>query len=664
MADLQRAREEMVRRHIAARGIRDPGVLAAMRAVPREAFIAPELAEFAYTDAPLPLARGQTISQPYIVALMTAALRLQPGDRVLEIGTGSGYAAAVLARIAREVYTVERHEELATTAAARLRELGFTNVHVLHGDGTLGWGEHAPYDAIIVAAGGPEIPQPLLDQLAAGGRLVIPVGEDRTVQTLVRLTRNADGTFVREDLGDVRFVPLIGARGWLEEEEWTGSPRRSVRPQTVAHLLREVAEPITDAVNRADVGALVERIGDAEVVCIGEATHGTSEFYALRAHITRVLVRDRGFTIVAAEADWPDAARIHRHVRGLPEIEPPAWRAFARFPQWMWRNHEVLAFIEWLREWNLARPPVGFYGLDLYSLYRSIRLVLEYLDRVDPAAARVARERYASLMPWEGDPATYGRAVVTGRYRDCEDEVVAMLRDMLKRELDYAARDGEHFLDATGNARVVADAERYYRAMYYGGSRSWNLRDEHMFATLEALRRFHGPDAKAVLWAHNSHLGDAAATEMSVRGELNLGHLCRRAFGERAYLIGFGTDHGTVAAAHDWDGPMEIMRVQPAHPSSYERLCHDAAVPAFVLPLRNPARDAVREELGEPRLERAIGVVYRPQTEIQSHYFHAVLPHQFDEWIWIDETRAVRPILDAEARTFPRVHPFAPYGPP
>ena len=254
----------------------------------------------------------------------------------------------------------------------------------------------------------------------------------------------------------------------------------------------------------------------------------------------------------------------------------------------MWRNHEVLEFVEWLREWNAAHAPVGFYGLDLYSLYRSIRLVLDYLDRVDPDAARIARERYGGLTPWEGDPATYGRAVVTGRYRACEEEVVAMLRDMLARELDYAARDGEHFLDAVGNARVVANAERYYRAMYYGGSASWNLRDQHMFETLEALLRFHGPDAKAVLWEHNSHLGDAAATEMGVRGELNVGHLCRQAFGDRAYLVGFGTDHGTVAAAHDWDGPMGVMAVRPAHPQSYERLCHDAEVPAFFLPLREP----------------------------------------------------------------------------
>jgi protein-L-isoaspartate(D-aspartate) O-methyltransferase len=663
MTDLAAARERMVRDHLAGRGLRDRRVLDAMGTVPREAFLPPELAEFAYEDAPLPIAQGQTISQPYIVALMTAALELGPSDRVLEIGTGSGYAAAVLARVAREVYTVERHAELAEAARGRLRDLGFDNVHVLHGDGTVGWSAHAPYDAIVVTAGGPEIPPALVEQLAPGGRLVIPVGDDRSLQTLVRLTREPDGRLRREDLGDVRFVPLIGAQGW-DEETWTGRPRPASGAASVGRLVREVAEPIVGQGAHLDLAGLIERIGDARIVCLGEATHGTSEFYALRAEITKALIRERGFTVVAAEADWPDAARIDRYVRGQPPARVPEWRAFARFPQWMWRNHEVLGFVEWLREWNATRTPVGFYGLDLYSLYRSIRLVLDYLDRVDPPSARIARQRYGALMPWEGDPATYGRAVLGGRYRACEEEVVGMLRDMLAREVDYATRDGHHFLDAVGNARVVANAEAYYRIMYYGGAASWNLRDSHMFETLEAVLRFHGPQAKAVLWEHNSHLGDAAATEMAVRGELNVGHLCRRTFGDGAYLLGFGTDHGHVAAAHEWDGPMRVMAVRPSHPQSYEHVCHLAEVPAFLLPLRHPRRAEVRDELTPPRLERAIGVVYRPDTELQSHYFHAVLPAQFDEWAWFDETRAVRPVTDDEARRLPRAHPFAPYGPP
>jgi protein-L-isoaspartate(D-aspartate) O-methyltransferase len=664
MLDLSHARERMVRTQIAARGVRDPAVLEAMRTVPREAFLPPELEEFAYADAPLPIERGQTISQPYIVALMAAAARLGPGDRVLEIGTGSGYAAAVLGRIAREVYTVERHEELAKLAADRLAGLGFSNVAVRHGDGTLGWAEHAPYDAIVVAAGGPKVPEALLDQLAPGGRVVIPVGEGRGFQQLVRVTREIDGGLRREELGDVRFVPLIGAQGWAAEPaEWNGRPGRAPsRPVTLAHLVREAAEPI-ESIDAGDLGAVLERISGSRLVLLGEATHGTSEFYRMRARITQELVRTHGFRIVAVEADWPDARRVNRYVQGLPDGHRPEEPAFTRFPTWMWRNHETWRFIEWLRSFNAAiREPglkAGFYGLDLYSLFTSIRSVLEYLERVDPQAARIARERYSCLTPWQSDPQAYGRAAISGRYRVCEKEAVAMLRDMLSRELEYAERDGERFLDAVQNARLVADAERYYRAMYHGATVSWNQRDQHMFDTLEALLAFCGPASKAVVWAHNSHLGDARATEMSARGELNLGHLCRQRHGDSAFLVGFGTDRGTVAAAHEWDQPMRIMSLRPGHPESYERLCHEAGVEAFFLHLRAPAREEVRSELAAPRLERAVGVIYRPETELQSHYFHASLPHQFDEYIWFDETRAVRPVTVDEARDLAALHPFS-----
>lgn len=665
MADSAERRGRMVAAQIEARGLRDPRVLHAMRSVPREAFLPAEMEEFAYEDTPLPIAQQQTISQPYIVALMAAALQLEPTDRVLEIGTGSGYAAAVLARIASHVYTVERHAELADAARRKLAECGFANVSVLHGDGTLGWAEHAPYDAIVVAAGGPQVPEPLLDQLAPGGRLLIPIGEDRALQELVRVTRTASGALERESLGDVRFVPLIGAAGWDAEEkedEWNGRPaRRPSRPATIAQLVREVAEPI-ESLESCDLAPLLERIGDARLVLIGDATHGTSEFYRMRARITQSLVRTKGFRVVAIEGDWPDVARLDRYARGGTD-DPSAAPVFQRFPTWMWRNHEMLAFVEWLRAHNFERTGrealVGLYGLDLYSMFTSIERVLAYLDRVDPEAGRTARRRYGCLTPWSADPQAYGHAAITGRYRVCEREAVAMLRDMLDRRLAYADFDGERFLDGVGNARLVANAERYYRAMYYRSHESWNLRDAHMFETLQAILAFHGEDAKAVVWEHNSHLGDARATEMTARGELNVGQLCRQHYGDAAYLIGAGTDHGTVAAAAAWDAPMEEMRVRDAHPASYERICHEAGVPAFFLQLRQPAHEAVRAELVPPRLERAIGVVYRPQNEIPSHYFHATLPHQFDEYVWFDETSAVRPVTSHDSSQLTTGHPFA-----
>lgn len=656
-----RRREHMVNAHLAARGIRDERILEAFRSVPREDFVPEELSEFAYEDAPLPIGEGQTISQPYVVAVTIEALGLRGGERVLEIGTGSGYAAAVLSRIAKEVYTVERLEPLARSAKDRLERLGYSNVHVLCGDGTLGWRENAPYDAIAVAAGGPKIPEALLEQLAIGGRLVIPVGPDESSQSLVRVIRESETEFEKEDLGDVRFVPLIGEQGWAEPAHVLPAKGRSSGASSVARLVREVAEPLDD-IETGSIDALLERIADARVVLLGEATHGTSEFYRMRARITRELIARRGFSFVAIEGDWPDAARVEDYVLGEGRRSPLVLTPFDRFPTWMWRNEEVHDFVDWLRAYNADHPrqKVGFHGLDLYSMFTSIAEVLAYLDRVDPDAARVARHRYAALTPWQKDPAAYGEAVLVGRYRSSENAVVAMLRDLLERRLEYVQHDGARFFDAAQNARVVANAERYYRAMYYGSATSWNLRDEHMFDTLVSLLAFHGPESKGIVWAHNTHVGNALATEMSARGEHNIGQLCRARFGRDAYIVGFGTDHGTVAAAHDWDEPVQIMNVRPSHAESYERVFHEAELPAALVHLRDPVRRAVREELEPARLERAIGVVYRPETELASHYFQATLPAQFDEWIWFDETNAVRPLAPPSRRSadLPETYPF------
>jgi protein-L-isoaspartate(D-aspartate) O-methyltransferase len=654
-------RNQMVAQQVAARCIHDSAVLDAMREVPRGAFVPDELREFAHEDTPLPIGAGQTISQPYVVAVMVEALHLRPEDRVLEVGSGSGYAAAVMSRICRHVDAIERHRELVDASSRALAELGYDNVEVHHGDGTLGLPEAAPFDAILVSAGGPAVPDALRDQLAVGGRIVIPVGGEAHLQRLVRVTRDGPDEFDEEDFGPVSFVPLIGAHGWQE----TSAPKRVSRgpAETLPERIARASEAFSD-LRDADLGPLLGRIGDRRLVLIGEASHGTSEFYRMRARITRELIEHRGFTIVAAEADWPDAARVDRWVRGGSALDHPE-DAFTRFPTWMWRNDEVVAFIDWLHEHNAELGPgprqAGFYGLDLYSLYGSIGEVLRYLDRIDPEAARIARHRYGCLTPFQSDPAMYGLASLTERYRSCEEDVVAMLVDLRGRRGQGRVHDGAAVLDAEQNARVAANAERYYRAMYVGGAESWNLRDTHMFETLEALLAFHGPESKAVVWAHNSHLGDASATAMARRGELNVGQLVRERFGDEAYLVGFGTDHGTVAAATDWDGPMEIKRVRPSHADSYERLCHEASSRAFLLPVRGSATDPqLRDELLMPRLERAIGVIYRPETELMSHYFEASLPDQFDEWIWFDETTPIRPLAGAGAAPdLAEGHPFA-----
>ncbi|HET8784722.1 MAG TPA: erythromycin esterase family protein [Candidatus Limnocylindrales bacterium] len=383
----------------------------------------------------------------------------------------------------------------------------------------------------------------------------------------------------------------------------------------------------------------------------------------MRARITRKLIERGRIRFVALEADWPDAARIDRYVRYVDRPRRAEERdAFRRFPTWMWRNQEVLAFVDWLRDWNRERDPserIAIHGMDIYSLSESAAQVIAYLQDVDPELAAIARQRYACLTPFEADPATYGLAATSGRYRACEDEVVAVLRDLLDRRLDAAASDGDRFFDAVQNARLVADAERYYRAMYRSPAESWNLRDRHMFETLLALLDAHGPRAAGAVWAHNSHLGDASVTEMAARGELNIGQLARERFASAAYAIGFGTHTGTVAAAHEWDGEIQIMRVTPSREGSYERLFHSSRMAAGLTALRHPRPAEVRTRLMEPRLERAIGVIYRPETELLSHYFQAVLPLQFDEYAWFDETRAVTPLGPRERLSLGPAHPFA-----
>jgi erythromycin esterase-like protein len=410
----------------------------------------------------------------------------------------------------------------------------------------------------------------------------------------------------------------------------------------LSRLIAEAAEPFGDL---DELATLAARFAHCRVVLLGEATHGTAEFYKARARITEMLVADHGFNIVAVEADWPDAAVYDAYVRELPRPKMPK-AAFTRFPTWMWRNGQVTEFLNTLKAINesIGNPnrKAGFYGLDLYSLGASIEAVLAYLDKVDPDTATIARERYGCLAPWRADPVRYGRMALSRGYALCEKPITEALLDLLHKRLDYLAKDGEAFFNAEQNARIVAAAERYYRVMYYSDAVSWNLRDQHMFDTLERLLAHHGPNSKAVVWAHNSHIGNAEFTEMGqVRGEHNIGQLARNRFGEDAALIGFGTDHGTVAAASDWDGPMEIKPVRPAREDSYEGRSRDASIRAFFLETGSGQKEDIRAELAEPLLERAIGVIYRPESELLSHYFQAELSRQFDAWIWFTETRAV-----------------------
>lgn len=431
-----------------------------------------------------------------------------------------------------------------------------------------------------------------------------------------------------------------------------------VPPHDLDATLRAAAEPLPSP-DAPDFADRFERFADARVVLLGEATHGTHEFYAARAAISRRLIERHGFNIVAVEGDWPDVARIDHYVRHNT-VRPARGDAFIRFPTWMWRNHEVLAFADWLRSHN-ARLPLddrtSLRGLDIYSLGESIHAVIGYLELRDAAAAVQARQLYDRLVPWQHEPQHYGRAVTLGQMAGCENAVVKELEDLLARRMQLIVDDGEAFFDAEQNARIVRAAEQYYRAMYRRSEASWNLRDRHMFDTLQRLMA-HRRDARVIIWAHNSHVGNAAATAMGWNGQFNIGELVRASYGDQAALIGFGTDRGTVAAASDWGAPMEIKQVRPARDESWEGAFRRTGQAHSLTDWRGANGSRVRPVLSQALLERAIGVVYRPESELTSHYFEAVLADQFDAFVWFEETRAVSPLGRELPHGAPETWPF------
>lgn len=427
----------------------------------------------------------------------------------------------------------------------------------------------------------------------------------------------------------------------------------------IAALLRAHVENLPSPDSLA-FGAQFDRYADARLVLLGEATHGTHEFYTARAAISRRLIEHHGFSIVAVEGDWPDIARLDDYVR-LRGPRPRLGEPFVRFPTWMWRNEEMVGFIDWLRGHNAELPEderVSLRGLDVYSLSESIHAVIDYLERRDPSAAERARRRYGCITPWQDEPQLYGHAVERGGLAGaCEDAVVEQLRELLDRRMDWIAQDGEAFFDAERNARIVRAAEQYYRSIYRGAAESWNLRDRHMFETLQALMAHH-QDARAIVWAHNSHVGNAAATSMGWRGEFNIGELVRAAYGDGAVLIGFGTDRGTVAAASDWGAAMEVMQLRPARDDSWEGAFRAIGSMRCLLDWRRSDDSALKSALSRTMLERAVGVVYRPQSEFLSHYFESVLGEQFDAFVWFEDTRAVTPLGPERPHGAPEIWPF------
>ncbi len=568
-----------------------------------------------------------------VIAKMLEKLNIAEGENILVIGVDSVFILAALSKIYRDVYMVQTLEPYFNWTKKVLTKIGIQNVHIKMEGQELGWKSEGPFDTILIASELEAIPLALKEQLKIGGKLLVPIGPDWTHSIFEMFQRVSENRYLEEKLRDNFFIPNpkvlpeIGTKAFSETE--------------IIHHIKAKAIAF-DKITAIPIDALLSRIGEAKVVLLGEASHGTSEFYLARQEITKALIEKKGFNFVSVEADWSDAEQINSYVRNKHsqiDLLP-----FSRFPQWMWKNREVLEFVEWLKKYNTKhKNKVGFYGLDLYGMEHSIRMVINYLEHKDTNLARLAKTRYACMRPYLMDPAIYGKMVLSKQLASCEHEILTMLVDLLKNKgkLNHSP---EYFY-AYQNANVVVDAEKYYKVMYYGSSESWNLRDFHMFHTLKSLLSYFGSETKAIVWAHNSHIGNALATEMYSRGEINIGHLCKEHFQEDSYHIGFGTHSGSVAAAHHWGEDMDVITINTSLPNSYEYLFHKTGIKAFLLPLKEKdSGKKLRELLNTPKLERAIGVIYRPNTERMSHYFHAVLPAQFDEYIWFDTTNSVTPI--------------------
>lgn len=616
------------------KGIKSPLLIKAFQDLPEAFFLLNEFHPYSYQGTETEYKLESIEPRVIVMAKMLEKLRIEEGEKILVIGVDSVYILAALSKIYKDVYMVENYERYFEWAKKVLKSIGIKNVSNKVDDPKMGWKDKGPFETILIASEFEDVPESLKEQLKIGGKLLVPIGPDWTHSIFEVIQRVSKTDYKVEKLRDNFFIPNPKILPEIVSKDF---PEKDI----VEHIQ---AKAITfNNIKDYPIDGLLDRIGDAQVVLLGEASHGTSEFYVMRQEITKALIAKKGFNIVSAEADWSDAEQLNSYLRNRQSNID--WIPFARFPQWMWKNKEVLDFIEWLKKYNLNHGNnVGFFGLDLYGLENSINLVIDYLEKVDLKLAKLAKKRYECIAPYLSDPALYGKMVLSKQLKSCEHDILKMLVDLLKNKTRL--NHSPEFFYAYQNANVVLDAEHYYKAMYYGSAESWNLRDFHMFHTLKSLLSFFGPKAKAVVWAHNSHIGNALATEMYSRGEINLGHLCKEHFGDMSYHIGFGTYTGTVAAAHNWGGKMEVMKVNPSLTNSYENLCHKTHINMFTLPLReHDSGKKLRTLLNTPKLERAIGVMYRPKTERMSHYFHTILPSQFDEYIWFNTTQAVTPIV-------------------
>lgn len=626
------------------RGIIDQEVLEAMRRVPRHRFVEPGLRALAYDDRPLPSAHSPPLPQPYVAALVASVVAAGGRRRVLEVGTDSGYMVALLAQMFDEAYTIERHRDVAERAQRLLGRLG-VNVALRHGDGGRGWPEHAPYDAIVVMAGATRPPSALVEQLAEGGTLVIPIGTRPLAQRLTTFTKTADGLQSR-DHGPVSFVPLVGAGGW--------GPEYSVQPvvktgAAIVEQLRSAARPVD--LNAPDgLRVVLDEIGDTRIVLLGASTHGTSEFQRMRAQLTLDLV-EQGFDMVVMDTDWSHGAHLDRFVQGTaaqPPDDPTPWA---------WHNRETRAFLGDLRTLNADRAAdrrVHCYGLDLFDADQAAQELAPsgHLDD-DPAADARASDRVAALAAL-ANPAA-GPVPAPRTASTTKTQAAAKLRELcaVRVKSATAGPDDAPLVPAPDLADTTNRSGRFYEALSCRDPLGWLLREDQSARTLEHLIARHGNQSRVVVWAHNVHVGDARATGLAAAGMRNLGQRLRERFGTSVYSLGAGAYEGSVLAAPRPNLPGKTMPLPPAAPKSHEHLCHATGLAAFFLDLSDPRLGF----LSSARAQRAIGTVHRADPTPTQHYLMARLTPQFDGYVWFDQTTAVTPIA-APRRPMPEAYPL------
>ena len=629
-----------IKRQLIAKGINNLLLLDAFQNIPDTFLFAETVNPYFYEKSDLTNSFDHAESRVIVIAKMLEQLQIKSEEKILLVGVESIYILIVLSKIYKNVYSIEPQDSCISSSLEMLKTMNISNVHIKNGNPIVGWNEKGPFNVILIAPEFNNLTEKLKNQLQIGAKLLAPVGPDWTHLILEIVTRNSSTDYNVSALRDCYFIPKPKTLPKLGREAY--SPREIIDEIGINSI------PFKN-INEYPIDGLLERIGNARVVLIGAASHGTAEFYLTRQNITKALIEQKGFNIICTDNNWSDTEHTNNSIQN--KLNAKNTSPLSRFPHWCWKNEEINSFLDWLTLYNKQHNnSVGIYGLDLYGYEESIKLVIKYLQEIDPLLGQLAKKRYTKVIE-NFSKKTYNKDNKGTNNLACYDhEVLKILIDLLKKDNDL--NHCHSFFNAYQNANVVINADRHYQAMRFSSAESWNLRSLHMFHTLQSLLSYSGSDSKAIIWGHNADVGNAFATEVYANGEINLGHLCKEQYGDNSYHIGFGTHKGTLAASSNWGAKMKIFSLQESLDNSFESLCHKTKISNFTLPLRaQNADDELLELLAVPKLQRSIGILYSPKKEAIRNYSKSILPMQYDEYIWYNTTQAITPTINNKGLT-------------